>query len=93
MKEREFKKLVFENFVQAKVGKQDYDNMNFICDLRPKELKGYSDEQIKNEIPNFGVHENFSEMLKNVSNKYDKLWFRILFDSYGIILWRDWGCK
>lgn len=36
-----------ETFVRAKAGTKDYDNIVFIADLRPKELKGYSDEQIK----------------------------------------------
>ena len=36
-----------DNFVLGKAGKRDYDNMVFTSDLRPKELKGFSDEQIK----------------------------------------------
>ncbi|MDX2361605.1 MAG: hypothetical protein QNK23_12425 [Crocinitomicaceae bacterium] len=35
-----------QTFVQAKSGKIDYDNLVFKCDLRPKELKGYTQEQI-----------------------------------------------
>lgn len=35
-----------ENFVLGKSGKRDYDNINFVSDLRPKELKGYTPEQI-----------------------------------------------
>jgi hypothetical protein len=38
-----------ETFVRAKGGKIDYDNMVFVSDLRPKELKGYSEEQIKSD--------------------------------------------
>ncbi len=38
-----------ETFVKAKTGKIDYDNIVFVSDLRPKELKGYSEEQIKND--------------------------------------------
>lgn len=38
-----------ETFVKAKSGKRDYDNIVFVSDLRPKELKGYSEEQIKND--------------------------------------------
>lgn len=34
-------------FVRAKTGEIDYDNIVFKCDFRPKELKGYTDEQIK----------------------------------------------
>ena len=35
-----------ENFVLGKSGKRDYDNINFVSDMRPKELKGYTPEQI-----------------------------------------------
>ncbi len=35
------------NFVQARAGKKDYDNIIFVSDMRPKELTGYSDEQIQ----------------------------------------------
>ena len=38
-----------ETFVRAKVGKIDYDNIVFTTDLRPKELKGYSSEQIEKD--------------------------------------------
>jgi len=38
-----------ENFVKAKAGTIDYDNIVFSSDLRPKELKGYSPEQIKGD--------------------------------------------
>lgn len=38
-----------ETFVKAKAGKKDYDNIVFVCDMRPKELKGYTEEQIKND--------------------------------------------
>ncbi len=34
------------NFVRAKAGKIDYDNIVFTTDLRPKELTGYSVEEI-----------------------------------------------
>ena len=40
-----------ENFVLGKSGKRDYDNLIFVSDLRPKELKGFTEEQIK-EDPN-----------------------------------------
>jgi len=36
-----------EHFVKGHAGKTDYDNIAIICDFRPKELKGYSDEEIK----------------------------------------------
>lgn len=38
-----------DNFVKSKAGKKDFDNINFMCDFRPKKLNGYSDEQIKND--------------------------------------------
>src|SRR5690606_20883830 len=48
------KKIVYinkktENFVRSRAGKKDYDNINFICDFRPKTLNGYSPEQIKED--------------------------------------------
>lgn len=36
-----------ESFVKAKSGTKDYDNIVFESDFRPKELKGYSKEQIE----------------------------------------------
>lgn len=38
-----------ENFVRAKEGKKDYDNISFHSDFRPKELKGYTQDQINND--------------------------------------------
>lgn len=38
-----------DNFVLSKAGKRDFDNILFIADFRPKELKGYSDEQIRQD--------------------------------------------
>ena len=38
-----------ENFVLGKAGKRDYDNIIFTSDLRPKELKGYTEDQIKGD--------------------------------------------
>ncbi len=38
-----------ENFVLGKAGKRDYDNIIFTSDLRPKELKSYTEEQIKED--------------------------------------------
>lgn len=40
-----------DNFVLGKAGRRDYDNLIFESDLRPKELKGFTEEQIK-EDPN-----------------------------------------
>jgi len=38
-----------KTFVNAKVGKVDYDNIVFTSDLRPKDLQGYSPEQIEKD--------------------------------------------
>lgn len=38
-----------ENFVRAKAGKIDYDNIVFTTDLRPKKLEGYAPEQIQKD--------------------------------------------
>ena len=46
-----------ETFVKAKGGKLDYDNITFTSDLRPKELKGYTDEQIKADAYLQSVHD------------------------------------
>lgn len=46
-------------FVKAKAGEIDYDNIVFKCDFRPRELKGYSEEQIKE-----------SEYLQSVQSLY-----------------------
>ncbi|MBP5984027.1 MAG: hypothetical protein KA734_09900 [Fluviicola sp.] len=38
------------NFVQARAGKKDFDNLSFVSDMRPKMLSGFSEEDIqKNE--------------------------------------------
>lgn len=34
------------NFISAKSGKKDYDNLGFVSDMRPKTLQGYTPEQI-----------------------------------------------
>lgn len=50
-----------DNFVLGKVGKRDYDNINFVSDLRPKELKGFTEEQI-NADPNLkAVKEQYMQ--------------------------------
>lgn len=60
-----------ENFVQGKAGKKDYDNIIFVCDFRPKELKGYSEEEIKNNPTLQQVRENFktqNELRRGLEN-------------------------
>ena len=37
------------NFVESKAGNRDFDNLVFICDFKPKELKGYTEEQLKKD--------------------------------------------
>lgn len=36
------------NFVKARFGKKDYDNISFFTDLKPKSFRQYTDEEIKN---------------------------------------------
>lgn len=36
-----------DNFINSRAGKRDYDNLQFVSDLRPRKLEGYSEEQIK----------------------------------------------
>lgn len=36
-----------ENYVQGRAGKRDFDNIVITCDFRPKELKDYTEEEIK----------------------------------------------
>ena len=38
-----------DNFVKAKAGKIDFDNLIFLTDLRKKELRGYTPEQIEKD--------------------------------------------
>lgn len=37
------------NFIRARAGKMDYDNLMFSTDLRPRKLEGYSIEQIQKD--------------------------------------------
>ncbi len=46
-----------DNFVFSKSGKKDFDNLIFNTDLRPKELKGYTEKQIEKD-------ENLQYILK-----------------------------
>lgn len=48
-----------ENFVQGKAGKKDYDNIIFVTDFRPKELKGHSEEEIKANPTLQQIRENY----------------------------------
>jgi len=49
-----------ETFVRSKSGTKDYDNIVFSSDLRPKELKGYSPEEIAKD-----------EYLSSIQKHYD----------------------
>lgn len=53
-----------ENFVKGRAGKQDFDNINFVTDLRPKKLEGYSSEQIKDDPYLQDLEKLFAEQSK-----------------------------
>lgn len=38
-----------DHFVQGKAKRKDYDYLTFVSDFRPKELKGYTEDQIKED--------------------------------------------
>ena len=48
-------------FVKAKTGDVDYDNIVFKCDFRPKELKGYTEDQIKESAYLQSVQELYKQ--------------------------------
>ena len=50
-----------ENFVQGQAGKKDYDNIIFVSDFRPKELKGYTEEEIKANPALQQIRENYKK--------------------------------
>lgn len=50
-----------DNFVLGKVGKRDYDNILFVSDLRPKELKDFTEEQIEADPNLKTVKEQFKK--------------------------------
>jgi len=47
---RVFVNQKLEYYVNGKSGKSDYDNIGIWCDFRPKELTGYTEEEIKANI-------------------------------------------
>ena len=51
-----------DNFVFSKSGKKDYDNLIFNTDLRPQELKGYTEKQIEKD-------ENLQFIIKQFTEK------------------------
>jgi hypothetical protein len=56
------------NFINSRSGKKDYDNLNFISDMRPKSLSQYTDKEIKND-PNLArVDEIYKRQNKERSN-------------------------
>lgn len=64
-----------DNFIQSKSRKKDYDNIDFICDLRPKAIQDISQEEINN-----------SQNLKNLQAKYtEENKLRIHFTEFGEI--------
>lgn len=64
-----------DNFIQARAGKKDYDNLQFMSDFRSKKLEGYTPEQIE---------EN--EYLKRLQAQYERQnKERILKKNFGIL--------
>ncbi|MFT7343507.1 MAG: hypothetical protein ACI9XP_000081 [Lentimonas sp.] len=51
-----------ENFVASRSGKRDFDNLIFISDLRPKELRGYSNEEIENDPYLLAIKSSFNKL-------------------------------
>jgi len=51
-----------DNFVKSKSGKKDFDNLIFVTDLRKKELKDYTPEQIQKD-----------ENLRYIQEEYNRL--------------------
>ncbi|MBI1837409.1 MAG: hypothetical protein HYR91_09110 [Flavobacteriia bacterium] len=49
------------NFVECKAGTRDFDNLVFICDFKPKELKGYTEEQLKQDAYLREIQKEFLE--------------------------------
>jgi len=54
-----------DNFVFSKSGKKDFDNLIFNTDLRPKELKGYTEQQIEKDENLQFIQKQYKE-----SNEY-----------------------
>lgn len=50
------------NFVESRSLQRDYDNLMFVSDLRPKELKGYTPEQIAKNPALQAVQMQFDQM-------------------------------
>lgn len=50
-----------ENYVQGRAGKRDFDNIILVSDFRPKELKGYTEEEIKASSSLQQVRENYKK--------------------------------
>jgi hypothetical protein len=50
-----------DNFVMGKAGKRDYDNLIFVSDLRPKELKGFSEDQIKDDANLQAIQKQYKQ--------------------------------
>ncbi len=50
-----------ESFVESYAGKRDYDNIIFISDCRPRELKGYTEDEIKNNASLQQIRENLKK--------------------------------
>ena len=59
------------NYIEFKAGNKDFDNIVFICDFKPKELKGYTEDQIKEDAYLQAVRQEYVDktekrrMMKN----------------------------
>ncbi len=53
-----------ENYVKGNAGKKDYDNIAIISDFRNKELKGYTDEEIKKNANLQRLQQEFQQRNK-----------------------------
>ncbi len=67
-----------ENFVMSKAGKRDFDNILFVADFRPKELKGYSDEQIRQD-------PNLQSLQKQYKSQSEERRMRTYFGKLNLI--------
>lgn len=54
-----------DNFIQARNGKKDFDNLQFVSDLRPKKLEGYTPEQIAESDYLKKIQETYKQQAKD----------------------------
>ena len=51
-----------DNYVKGRAGQKDFDNVSFSSDMRPKELKGYSPEEIKQNKNLQEIQERYKQL-------------------------------